>query len=392
MSRQASTISHVRQSSPEYITRMRNALERVEGTCYSIDGEWYSPVLFNMTDSTNFFATGRAAWCLQNFTQRIYATEVLEQSSFHVADVLHLWNDSQLRIGRDAEESEETLPYQETWDVKVGVREKYSFLAVNFSINGLVEGSIRSLTGNSTHESPRVLVTANYTTESGETFECLAHSKYIQDEETGTWKRTNPFIEVCLIPISNERMVLGLFDDYDGADDVFQLVMTVALKEVQSFHDLNSLRAVPWMVGSNRGFHTYRELGTLAILCNRMITQICTAGFGDVSLEFGDRLATVPTWSNWGMLLLGISMLVIVSLNLVMSRLQRSLKLRGNLATANGVAEHWIRQERDFEEFNSRQRVCLVADNRHSVRDWVRIGVRREEGFGKETSLDSSSS
>ncbi|KAI0560643.1 hypothetical protein FGB62_105g07 [Gracilaria domingensis] len=126
MCERASTMEQVYRGGMEYIKRMSSVLERVEGTCYSIKEEWYSPVTFNMTNSSTFFATGRAAWCLQNYTQRISATEHVEQSSFQASEVIrmNLWNASQLRVGGHLEYSEAAVPFEQVGHVRVGAHEK----------------------------------------------------------------------------------------------------------------------------------------------------------------------------------------------------------------------------------------------------------------------------
>ncbi|KAI0558775.1 hypothetical protein FGB62_187g22 [Gracilaria domingensis] len=378
MSRQPSSMEQVYQSGQEYIKRMSSILERVEGTCYNIREEWYSPVMFNMTNSSSFFGTRRAAWCLQNYTQKISVTKPLYQSAFQVSDVvqMNLWNASQLRVGGHVENSEESVPLEQVDDVRVGVHEKYSYLAVNFSNDGHVKGSTRALSGNSTHDNPKAYFTANYRTETNLTIECLGFGSYFNKRTGEPWPVINPWIEVCLVPSSDGRMILGMFDDIDGVEKEFQLVMSVALEGVKSFHDLKVLRALPWMVVQNKGRHTYRELGVLAALCFHMITGIATAGFREIEVEFGDKAVTVPTWSIWGMVLLAVGVCMILAAAGLLHGERLKLNVMGNLATANGVAEHWLKKHEHFEEFGDKGRVFLVKKPNESD-GWATVAVAR---------------
>ncbi|KAI0557527.1 hypothetical protein FGB62_292g013 [Gracilaria domingensis] len=384
LSRQASSLTQLSQATPGYIVKMRGALQRVEGTCFSVAERWYSPVTFNLTNSAHSFASGRGARCFRNRSTQIKVNEALEESSFRAADLekLNIWNQSELYVGRDSHSEEVTVPHQEVGDVRIGALEEYSFLAGNINQDDRIEGSERQLTGNSTHKNPWAHYTALYRTETGKKIECLAAVNWVRDEETEEWDR-NFILQTCLVPIAENKAVLGLYnDDVTGTRGEQQIVMLAALKGV-TFHDLHVMRAVPFLLGRNNRMHTIRELGILAVLCTRMITAINTDGLTDMDVELDDEFVTVPTWSTWGIVLLVVSVVVILSMKVVTDGLTRRLRVRWNLLTAKGIAKYWLWSEEKFEDIPDRKgRVVLV--NKGMENDgWAVVGVKWEQSSGE---------
>ncbi|KAI0563989.1 hypothetical protein FGB62_31g04 [Gracilaria domingensis] len=378
ISKQASNVSSLLQSDPNYILKMRYALERVENTCYNVDQSWYFPVVFNMTNSTDFHGLGKAALCPSNFSDENYVEDDLQSSSFLARDVaaLKIWNASELRVGRDAFQSEETFPFKELSDVRIGPTQNFSFVAVNFNRTFMVEGSNRALSGKSKKKRPRALHVANYTVESGWTFECLVKVKWKKKEESGVVKVKQAFPEVCLVPIADGRVVLALFDDVENAKQ-FQLIMSVALRNVRSFHDLNVLRYLPWMVGTNNGLHTYREIGILTILSGRMVEKISIDGYQDVRIEVGSENITVPTLTVWGIVLLVVGTILLAVAKVILSRSRRKLKFKGNLGTARGVAEQWLERREEFEDTERGKGPVVFVLDGHDETFPAPLSVRR---------------
>ncbi|KAI0557416.1 hypothetical protein FGB62_305g03 [Gracilaria domingensis] len=387
MSNQLVDVNGIERYSSVYIRSMRKALQRVEGSCFNIDGEWYSPTIFNLTSSGEFQAWGRAAWCLQNYTTPVNASRDLQQCGFRAADVVEtkLWNSAELRVGRDEVDAEEVyVPLSNVSDVRIGVKEYYSNLAVNFSEEGIVDGSLRRLSANDSHREPVALFTANYNVSNGATLECLVLIEWkvvwVDGEDSGEREQTAPHAEACLVPVEGDRMLLALVDHVETSEQL-QLIMSVALEGVRTFRDLNVLRALPWMVGSNDGIHTYRELGALAVLSRKMVGEIASDGYRDVDLTYGVEMVTVPTISVWGLGLLGAGLALMGGAKVVMSRLRRGMKIRGNLGTARGVAEHWLWQEEELNDIvDGKGDVVLVLDS-VAGDGWARVGVKRQEAF-----------
>ncbi|KAI0559798.1 hypothetical protein FGB62_137g29 [Gracilaria domingensis] len=359
--------------------KMRFALERVENTCYSVDRKWYHPVIFNMTNSTEFHGLGKAALCPSNFSDPQHVEDDLEKSSFLASDVAgtNIWNASELRVGRDVEQTEETFPLTEIGDLSIGSSQNYSFLAVNFDRDSLVEGSWKALSGRSNEKKPRAFHTASFTVGNGTTLECLMIVRWQKDEETGELEMGNFTPEVCLVPIANNRVVLGLFDDIEAGNG-FQLVMSVAVDSVQSFKDLRILRFLPWMVGQNNGMHTYRELGILAVLSGRMIENISVDGYHSLRIEVGIENITVPTLNVWGIVLLFCGTLFFLIAKFVLGRSRKRMNLKGDLGTVRGIAEHWLQYNEGLEDLNREMgRVVLVLEDGSETMPGI-VNVKRE--------------
>ncbi|KAI0557412.1 hypothetical protein FGB62_305g02 [Gracilaria domingensis] len=375
MSNHLSNASEFIQHSPVYMTKMRLPLERVEDVCYSIRNSWYSPTIFNFT---NVPGERKGVWCLQNRTTHIDATEDLERSSFRAADVveMNIWNPDELSVGRDEIDAEVYVPFSEAPDSRIGVREHYSHLAVNFSRKNVIEESKVRLTANNTFRNPMAIFTVNYRVSNDNVIECLCKVVWKPDKTTGLRTQRPPWVEACLVPISEEDAVLARNSPRANGDG-HQLVMSVALQGVSTFRDLNVLRALPWMVGKNDGIHTYRELGALALLSQKMIQGISGDGYRDLQLSYGVESITVPTWDLWGVVLFGVGLILMAGIRIAMSRLRRRLKVKGNLATARGVATHWLWQEEDFKDINdAKGEVVLVTDSLMSD-GWTRVKVSR---------------
>ncbi|KAI0562381.1 hypothetical protein FGB62_61g02 [Gracilaria domingensis] len=394
MSKNLLDVNEIHQYSSVYISSMRKALQRVEGSCFDIADGWYSPTILNLTSSIEFQAWGRAAWCLRNYTTPLDAMEDLQQSGFRAVDVeaTGLWNSSELRFGRDeVDASEIYVPFSEASDVRIGVHEYYSNLAVNFSQEGIIDGSLRRMSGNDSRKEPSALFTANYSVPNGQTIECLVTIEWkivwVDNKDSGQLEESPPHVEVCLVPIEGDRMVLALNDHIEASQEL-QLVMSVALEGVKTFRDLNVLRALPWMVGDNDGIHTYRELGVLAVLSHKMIKAIGRDGYSDVELTYGVERVTVPTIKVWGIVLFAAGLILMVGAGIIMNTLRKRLKIKGNLASARGIAEHWLWQQEDLRNVNNaRGEVVLAADSWTSD-GWTRVGVKREEKFNDEAKRD----
>ncbi|KAI0562378.1 hypothetical protein FGB62_61g01 [Gracilaria domingensis] len=357
--------------SPVYMTKMRLPLERVEDMCYSIRDSWYSPTIFNFTTDAS---SRKGVWCLQNRTRRIDATKDLEQSSFWAADVvkMNIWNPRELSVGRDEIDAEVYVPLAEAPDSRIGVRETYSHLAVNFSRKNVIEGSNRRLTANTTFKSPSAIFTVNYSASNDKVIECIGKTKWKSDRITGLLDEGSFWVEACLVPIGKNHVVLARNAPRSSGHG-HQLVMSVALEGVKEFRDLNVLRALPWMIGRNDGMHTYRELGVLAVLSQKMIEAIGKDGYSEVELAYGVESITVPTIKAWGLVLFGVGLIFMVSIRIAMSRLRKRLKIKGNLTSARGIAEHWLWQQEELEDVNNaRGEVVLVADSWTSD-GWVRV-------------------
>ncbi|KAI0559376.1 hypothetical protein FGB62_154g120 [Gracilaria domingensis] len=378
VSRNASDVTALLREGPNYILRMQNALQRVENICYDTEEMWYFPILFNMTSENQHQKLGKAARCYKNYSTPIDAKKFLRKSGFSANDVAGtmMWSDSQLFIGHDENEDEVTVPYTTAKDVRIGSLEFYSFLAAEFKGNKRpLNGSERALSGiSSSKRTPIALYTAQYRVARGKSIECLVRMKWRKEKKTDVLKRQPPEVDVCLIPISGNRGVLGYFSRN-------QLVMSVALDRASSFHDLKVLRATPWVIGGISGLYTFRELAILTIISRQMVQAINMDGYEDVKLEVGDKHLTVPTWTVWGILLFAFCLLVLVLAKASVTLLRRQLKVRGNLGTARGVAEHWLlRNEESEPDFVSGGGVILVADN--GLEDgWTGVTVKRDLGL-----------
>ncbi|PXF49644.1 hypothetical protein BWQ96_00522 [Gracilariopsis chorda] len=368
---QVSSLDALLKTDPRYIFRLRGALQRVENTCYSVERKWYHPVVVNMSSATDFQALGHVAKCFQNYTTPIDATPLITEAMFNASEFTSMgyWPMNETRMGRDVDYAEVMSTLDAKKDVSIGANEYYSFLAVNFTRPKKVEGTERPITGNVTYVvTTESLITLNYTVPSGEQIECLVKCKERKQKK-------KYILEACLLPLSKNRTVVGLFDDYEDTPD-YQLVMSVALEGRRSFHDLGILKAMPWMIGTNIGTHSYREVAILVALCGGMLEGIGSDGFRDVDVVEGIRNTTAPTLTVWGVLLLSVGTVIIVVGSLVLRRLKSNLAIRGDLATAEGVASHWLAQMNEVYD-SSRVEEKAILSVEYGMKDRSYITVRR---------------
>ncbi|KAI0558774.1 hypothetical protein FGB62_187g23 [Gracilaria domingensis] len=380
VSKQVSNVSQlIAHANSDYIVQLRHALQRVEGTCFNIYDQWYSPVFFNVSGSVDFYNLGEAALCPQNMSRKIDASSLIEQSSFSAAHILqtNIWNRSQLAIGRDTHSEEDRVAFDQVGDVEIGALEKYSFIAVNFSHHETISGSEKPLTGNTSGNNPWAWETVLYRTSSGVPLECLTAANWIRNKQTGEWNGKTITLYACLVPITGNRSVLALYDEVTGKEGERSLVMSVALEGVTTFHDLRVLKAMVFLHGRNNRMHTNRELAILTVLCSRMIMALSMEGLQNVRMEVDGDLVTVPTWTLWGIVLFFAGLVALISLKVAATRLGRDIKLRGDLVSAKGIAEHWRSQEeRCGGACEGYGRVVLVAKKVRDA-DWAVVGVQR---------------
>ncbi|PXF41190.1 hypothetical protein BWQ96_09084 [Gracilariopsis chorda] len=371
---QVTDLEELQKTDPRYLLRLRGALQRVENTCYNVERKWYHPTVVNMSTETDFQALGHVVKCYQNYSTPIDVTPIISEAKFNASEFTSMgyWPRNETRMGRDVDYTEVMSSLDASADVPIGANEYYSFLAVNFTDPQEVEGSERQLTAHHTYSTTtRGIYTLNYTVPNGEQIECLVQQ--INKKQ----KNTKYILEVCLLPLSNNRTALGLFDDYEDTDD-YQLVMSVALEGRRSFHDLDILKAMPWMLGTNNGMHSYREIAILIVLCGCMLEGIGTDGFRDVHVVEGIRNITAPTLTVWGILLLSVGTVIIVVVSLVLRRLKSGLAIRGDLATAEGVASHWLAQMNEvYDSSRVEEKAILSVEYGMKDRSYITVkGVR----------------
>ncbi|KAI0561746.1 hypothetical protein FGB62_73g12 [Gracilaria domingensis] len=378
MARKAANLSVVLQGGPNYISRIREALQRVENTCFNIKEAWYYPVSLNLSSSNEFNGLGQAVICPKNYSEPTSANEDLMRHSFAASEILttKLWNASQLRCGRDVGSTEVTVPLTEAKDEDIGAPHKFSFVAVNFRRQAPDKGSETPLTAKSDYiAKPTAFYTARFTLESNNTLECLLKMKWVKSEPEDDGVREIVGIEVCLVPVAENRSVLALYDDIENGEG-HQLVMSVALDGVRSFHDMKVLPALPLMVGQNNGEHTYRELATMTIMSSQMFQRINTDGFHDEQHIVADESKIAPTLNEWGLGLYVAGLVVIVFARSLIRR--KDLQGKGNLGTAKGVAEHWMLMIEDIDDNRNRTgRVVFVSKPDDEAKS-NRVSVERE--------------
>lgn len=364
------SLETLRNTDPRYMLRLRGALQRVENTCFSIEQKWFHPVVLNMSSASDFQALGHVAKCYENYTASIDATATIHESRFNASEfaTMQYWPSDEIRIGRDVGNTDVMIGLNATADEVIGANEYYSFLAVNFTNPQEVEGSERRLTDHFTNGAKELgIYTLNYTVRNGQQIECLV-KRWTKKQ------RKKHILEVCLLPLSNNRTALGLFDDYEDTKD-YQLVLSVAFDGQRSFHDPEILKAMPWMLGTNNGMHSYRELAILVILCGLMLEGIGTEGFRTLEVTEGVRSITAPTLTIWGIVLLLAGTVAILIASLVLRRLKSGIGIRGDLATADGVASHWLAQLNELYDASAvEEKAMLLLE--HGKRDQLHITVK----------------
>lgn len=369
---QAASLEDLLKTDPRYIFRLKGALQRVENTCFDIERKWYHPVIMNLSSTSDFEALGGAAKCFQNYSKPIDARPMISEARFNASEFTRMkfWPRNETRVGRDVEYIEVVNALNST-DVTIGANEYYSFLAVNFSDPQIVEGSERRLTDHVMYtRTSEALYTLKYTVPNGEQIECLAKQK------SKKRKKKSYILEVCLLPLSENRTVVGLFDDYEGTDD-HQLVMSVAFEGKRSFHDLNILKAMPWMLGTNNGMHTYREIAVLMVLCGLMLEGVGTDGFHELNALTGVENTTAPTLSVWGIVLLSVGTVALLLGSVVLRKLKSGIPIQGDLATAEGVALHWLAQLNGICDSSRTEKPIFSIE--HRVKDQFYITVKGAE-------------
>eukprot|EP00178_Gracilaria_changii_P010958 TRINITY_DN31646_c0_g3_i1.p1 TRINITY_DN31646_c0_g3~~TRINITY_DN31646_c0_g3_i1.p1 ORF type:complete len:498 (+),score=57.29 TRINITY_DN31646_c0_g3_i1:198-1691(+) len=383
ISTKVSNVTQLSNASSDYISQLRHALQRVEGACFNIPQRWYSPVSFNLTHSFEFSKMADAALCPQNRSIKVNATSIIAQSSFRASHILHtnIWNRSELMVGRDTQSEEQRLPYDQVGDVTIGALHQYNFMVANFSGYELVPGSERPITGNTSHQSPWAKVTARFRIHGVSAVECLMSVKSKRDEQTSEWIGRDIFVQACLVPITENRSVLAKYDEDVGTQGESSLIMLVALRGATTFHDLRVLKAIPFLFRSGNRMHSLSELSVLAVLCSEMITALSTDGLQNVRMVVDGELVTVPTWSVWGIVLFFVGVAMLVVLKVAVAKLTSKLKVRGNVVTAKGIAEHWLLQNENSERVHGRVgRVVLVPKAKRRNGE-VTVGVQRMNGF-----------
>ncbi|PXF41192.1 hypothetical protein BWQ96_09086 [Gracilariopsis chorda] len=369
---QVTSLEELLKTDPRYLFRLRSALQRVENTCYNVEMKWYHPVVLNMSSATDFQALGYAVKCYQNYSTPMDVTPIISEAKFNASEFTSMgyWPRNETRMGREVECKKVMSTLDATTDAPIGANEYYSFLAVSFTDPQEVEGSERQLTAHHTYSTTtRGIYTLNYTVPNGEQIECLVQQ--INKKQ----KNTKYTLEACLLPLSNNRTVLGLFNDDEDNPD-YQLVMSVAVEGRRSFHDLDILKAMPWMLGTNNGMHSYKEIAILIVLCGGMLEGIGSDGFRDVDVVEGIRNTTAPTLTVWGILLLSVGTVIIVVGSLVLRRLKSNLAIRGDLASAEGVASHWLAQMNEVYD-SSRVEEKAILSLECGKKDRLYITVKR---------------